>query len=473
MVPTFLGISCVIWCVMAFSPGKPTGSGGGQDLGADPSALDPNQNESERIFREQFALDRPVFWNGWTGLDEEEVREAVRTVRLGVAGSGLVPFRKAREQLLDWGRYAVPPLVALLGRTEGDEQTAVVGWLRYSALRPNAIYAAGVNPTEQELARDRAHQEENRRLKAPDMQWPAGAPPEARAPVVARWKAWFEQNRAEWDLGFLARLGRGVSDTQFGRYWGHLLSGDLGLSSRERKPVWGMITSRLVYSLSLAVPAFVIAWILAVLLGVVSATRHGKPLDHGIGIGLFVLYSIPLFAAATVFQVKFGVDLRWFPVSNFDDGAAATQRMTTWQVLGNVLWHLTLPLICYTYGSLAYISRQARSGMLEVLKSDYVRTARAKGLPERQVVWRHAVRNGAMPLVTLLGTALPVLLGGNLVIEYVFNIDGFGLLLINSIQQKDYNVIMGIELIVAALTLVGMLITDVLYAAMDPRVSYS
>ncbi|MFM8385414.1 MAG: ABC transporter permease [Planctomycetia bacterium] len=473
MVPTFLGISVVIWLVMALSPGKPTGAGGGGEMGADPAQMDPNKDESERIFREQFALNRPVLWNGWTTLSDEEVLAAVEAVRGGVSGSGIEAFRRARESLTDWGRYAVPPLVRLLGRTEGEVQSAVLGWLRYASLWPRSIYAAGVTPTDEELERDKRRLAENERLKAPGMQWPAGATAAVRAPVVQRWQSWFDEGRAEWDLGAWARVGRGLSDTQFGHYWGNLLRGDLGLSSIERKPVGEMITSRLKYSLSLAVPSFLIAWVLAVLLGVVSATNHGKPLDHGIGVGLFLLYSIPVFATATVLQRILAMELKWFPVSNFDSGAAATQAMTTWQEFKDILWHITLPIVCYTYGGLAYISRQARSGMLEVLKSDYVRTARAKGLPERQVVWRHAVRNGMMPVVTLLGTALPVLLGGSVVIEYIFNIDGFGRLLLNSIYQKDYNVIMGVELAVAALTLVGMLITDILYAVMDPRISYA
>src|SRR5688572_3311102 len=104
MIPTFLGISLLIWMVMAFSPGKPTSGGGAADMGADAAAMDPNQNEGERIFREQFALNRPVFWNGWTSLSEEEVLRTVRIVKDGVAGSDVSTFRKAREQLMDWGR---------------------------------------------------------------------------------------------------------------------------------------------------------------------------------------------------------------------------------------------------------------------------------------------------------------------------------------------------------------------------------
>ena len=231
-----------------------------------------------------------------------------------------------------------------------------------------------------------------------------------------------------------------------------------------------MILSRLKYSLSLALPAFLMAWILAVLLGVVGATNHGKPLDQGIGLALFALYSIPVFVAGTILQRVFAIQLGWFPPYDFESPGA--EDMLALDHLKNVLWHITLPLICMTYGSLAAISRFARSGMLNTLQEDYVRTARAKGLSERAVVWKHAVRNGMMPIVTLLGTALPVLLGGSLLVEVIFNIDGFGNLMITSIYQKDFNVVMGIQLIVAALTLVGLLLTDLIYAAMDPRISF-
>jgi peptide/nickel transport system permease protein len=231
-----------------------------------------------------------------------------------------------------------------------------------------------------------------------------------------------------------------------------------------------LILDKLPYSLSIAVPAFLIAWVLAVFLGVFSATRHGGAADQAVGVGLFALYSIPSFVAATLLQRWLCIEWKLFPLDGFESPEAG-QTLTTWEHLFDVLGHVTLPIVVYTYGALAYISRHARSGMLDVLRMDYVRTARAKGLPERTVVWRHAVRNGMMPIVTLLGTALPILLGGSVFIEYVFNIDGFGQLMIHSILQKDYNVVMGVQLITAVLTLVGLLLTDVLYAAMDPRIS--
>jgi peptide/nickel transport system permease protein len=137
-----------------------------------------------------------------------------------------------------------------------------------------------------------------------------------------------------------------------------------------------------------------------------------------------------------------------------------------------VVWHLTLPLVTSVYGGLAALSRFARSGMLDVLRADYIRTARAKGLDENAVVYRHAARNGLMPVVTLLAGILPGLVGGSLVVEYIFNLQGMGLLAIEAISNRDFNIIVGETLILAVLVQVGILVSDLLYAVLDPRISF-
>jgi peptide/nickel transport system permease protein len=479
MIPTFLGISFMIWLVMTLAPGEPEKPGASGGFGADPTAALSDLESADknvRLYRRQFNLDRPTFWNGWTGLTKEEVARAVRVAHEGVEKHGAQPFKDARRRLEDWGEYAVPRLVELLGETSGEEQSFVLRTLRQAAYVYRAVYPAGYTPNAEELARDAANEARNASYDKPEFKWTSEDAPQAeRDRVVRAWNAWVAERREKdgaWSWSGMERLKVGLTDTQFFRYWANLVQGDLGLSSRYQKPVWDVIFERLKYSLSLAVPSFILAWILAVFLGVTGAVNHGKALDQGIGVGLFVLYSLPGFVVATILQRTLAVDLRAFPTSGFESGLEA-HSLDTWQHFKDVLWHVTLPIVCLTYGSLAYISRQARSGMLDVLRSDYVRTARAKGLPEGTVVWRHAVRNGMMPIVTLLGTALPILLAGNVVVELVFNIDGFGLLMLNSIFNQDYNVVMGVELIVAGLTLIGMLITDLLYAAMDPRISYS
>lgn len=493
IVPTYLGVLLMIWLVMTAAPGEPQGVGS-EGGGAGGTALEnvsnlEAQNRNVRFFREQFNLNRPRFYNDWTTLDPAEVRAELEVLAEGVARTqtdgtrrGHPPARvkEARRSLEDWGWYAVPALVGLLEETAAQPrlQDEALRRLREAAYTFRPVYPPGYRRTAADLERDRRIDAENRRLDHPELRWRplaagealAAAAAEERAAVVARWRAWFEERQARWDFSLGDRIRIGLTDTQFGRYWANLLRGDLGVSSRTSRPVLGEILGRLKYSLSIAVPSFLIAWVLAVFLGVFSATRHGRVSDQSIGVGLFMLYSIPTFVAATLLQRWLCIQYGWFPLSGFES-PNAFERLTTWEHFLDVLHHVTLPIVVYTYGSLAYISRQARSGMLEVLQADYVRTARAKGLSERSVVWKHAVRNGMMPLVTLLGTALPVLLAGSVFIEYVFAIDGFGQLMITSILNKDYNVVMGVQLIVAALTLIGLLLTDLLYAAMDPRIS--
>jgi peptide/nickel transport system permease protein len=145
---------------------------------------------------------------------------------------------------------------------------------------------------------------------------------------------------------------------------------------------------------------------------------------------------------------------------------------TTLEIFGDIVWHMVLPVICLTYGSLAVLSRYARTGLLDVIRSDYIRTARAKGLSEFVVILKHAVRNGMIPILTLLGTTLPVLIGGSIIIEFIFNIEGMGKLMLTAINYRDFNIIMGVLLISSILTLLGILLSDISYALVDPRISF-
>jgi peptide/nickel transport system permease protein len=193
-------------------------------------------------------------------------------------------------------------------------------------------------------------------------------------------------------------------------------------------------------------------------------------MDRSISVTLFLLYSLPTFFVGTVLLRTLGV-AGVFPTSGFED--PASKGWDTWARFKDVVWHLTLPLVTSVYGGLAMLARFARSGMLDVLRADYVRTARAKGLGERDVVYRHAARNGLMPVVTLLAGIFPALVGGSIIVEYIFNLKGMGLLSIEAINNRDYNIVVGQTLIVAILVQFGILVADLLYAALDPRISYS
>ena len=188
-----------------------------------------------------------------------------------------------------------------------------------------------------------------------------------------------------------------------------------------------------------------------------------------------MLYSLPGFFVATLLLTlfSFGSDyesLRWFPTGGFRSRDA--MQLTSAGQVRDIAYHLVLPMFCMTYGSLASLSRYMRTGLLDVIRSDYVRTARAKGLPEFQVIGRHAVRNGLLPILTLLAGLLPAVLGGSVIIEYIFGIPGMGLWIVDSIFARDYNAIMVVQLFSTLLVLVGILLTDLSYALVDPRIRF-
>jgi peptide/nickel transport system permease protein len=322
------------------------------------------------------------------------------------------------------------------------------------------------------LERNREVVAENARVS----QWtyPLHAPRSEREAVLANWNGWFSETAPRFERSLGSKVAMVFFETRFAKYWENLARLDLGTSTRFKRPVWDVIQEHWRYSIFLSIASLLLAYFISVPLGVLAAVRQNQFADRGVGVVLFVLYSLPTFFAATLMQTYLTPAHRsvfsWFPVSGFRAGDPTMQ--TTWEMTTDIVWHMVLPTICLTYGALAVLSRYARTGLLEVIRSDYIRTARAKGLPEWIVIIKHAVRNGMIPILTLLGTTLPALIGGSIIIEYIFAIDGMGKLMINAIQFRDYNVIMGELLIASVLTLIGILLSDISYALVDPRISF-
>ena len=471
MIPTLFGITLIVWLLMVAAPGRPgektQAFGADASLGSDPTK-EREKGESQRLFRRQFALDRPVFWNGWTTLSVQEVGDTVRA--WANPDTSIKEKREAKEKLEDWGNYAVPALIELLPTTTGKAQEDVLYWLRMSSYRA-PVKAYGRELDAEQIARNDAYRAENVELAT--WTWTEGAPAAEREPVLAKWAAWYETNRDRWETSFFDRLKIGMSDTQFATYWGNVFQFNLGVSHVHKRPVVELILERLPVTLTISSLAILIAYVLAIPLGIFSAVRPYTVGDRITTVVLFLLYSLPSFFVGTVLLRFFtvGDPFDWFPNSGFHSEGYAS--LNTWDQLKDILWHITLPLAVMSYGGLAALSRYARTGMLDVIRSDYIRTARAKGLGEAAVIFRHAARNGMMPVVTLLGTILPSLIAGSVIVEYIFNLKGMGLLVIEAISNRDYNIVAGEILIVAALTLVGLLISDILYAVLDPRISYS
>lgn len=256
---------------------------------------------------------------------------------------------------------------------------------------------------------------------------------------------------------------------------GNVVRFDLGPSFVQKTTVADAIGGRVGPSLLLAGSSLILAYLLSIPLGLYSSARAGKPDERVLSTVLYMLYSLPAFVAALFLQVLFAIWLKdtWLELPLF---GLTSDNYTELSTLGkslDIMKHAILPVFCYTYGTLAYESRFIRANMQEVLRQDYIRTARAKGVGPIRVLVHHAFRNTLIPFVTLIGLTLPVLLSGAVVLEQVFSWPGIGRLMFESITSLDYATTMGLTLVFSILTLASQLLADILYAVVDPRVRYS
>jgi len=259
------------------------------------------------------------------------------------------------------------------------------------------------------------------------------------------------------------------------RYWiwiKQIFTLDFGLSYKDHRPVINKIAERLPVTLTLNIISIFIVYIISIPLGVFSAVRQGSYSDRLTTFSLFALYSIPNFWLAMILIFFLGGGDFWdvFPVYGIISPGA--DQFPFFKKALNFLWHITLPVVCLTYADLAYLSRYQKGSLLEVLSEDFVRTARAKGLTESRVIFKHALRNSLIPIITIVASILPAMIGGSVIIESIFSIPGIGQLGFESILSRDYPVIMAIATITAFLTLLGILISDITYVFVDPRISF-
>lgn len=355
--------------------------------------------------------------------------------------------------------------------------TRKVRFLAVQRLTVNAkrrvIIRDGERGSEEEEATNRAIVAENNLVS--EWAYDIDGTDEDIADTLALWNDWYTENEARFQRTTGQKFAMIFLETRFAKYWGNLAQFDLGTSIRYRQPVVEVIGRHWRYSIFLSLASLFLAYFISLPLGILAAVKQNQFADRGVGILLFIMYSLPSFFVASLLQTHITEAspheiMKWFPVDGFMGVDPA--EVTTWQMIKDVVWHMVLPVTCLTYASLAVLSRYARTGLLDVIRSDYIRTARAKGLSEWMVIMKHAVRNGMIPILTLLGTTLPVLIGGSIIIEYIFTIDGMGKLMITAISFRDYNIIMGILLISSILTLFGILLSDISYALVDPRISF-
>lgn len=248
------------------------------------------------------------------------------------------------------------------------------------------------------------------------------------------------------------------------------LSGDLGNSFLYKKPVSEVIASKMWTSLFLSFASFILQIIIAVPLGIISATKQYSKADYSITVFSLLGISIPSFFFAAILQKFLAVDIKLFPISGM---ITAREDFEGFRLMLDIGWHFCLPIIVLVITGLGGWIRYTRTNMLEILNADYIRTARAKGLSEKVVVYKHAFRNTLVPIVTMLGGVLPSLFSGAIITEGLFGIDGLGYTAFQALKSGDIPFIMGFNIFLSVLTLIGTLISDILYAIVDPRIRLS
>lgn len=262
-------------------------------------------------------------------------------------------------------------------------------------------------------------------------------------------------------------LDRPIAE-QYVRYLANVARGDFGYSFAERRPVLQVFRDRIPNTLLLAVTALIVIFAAGIAIGAVQGTRAGSRLDGALSVATVVMYAVPSFWLGLMLLLVFGEQLQWFPVGGAHD-PVFYPHLSWLGKIGDRLHHVALPALTLGLIGAAATARYQRAAMVEVVREEFIRAARAKGLSERLVVWRHALRNALLPTITLFGLTFPIVLSGAVLVEAVFGWPGMGKLAVDAVLRRDYAVVTGASILAAILVVVGNLLADLLYRIADPR----
>ncbi len=492
MIPTTIGVTLVIFSLYHIAPGDPALIAVGSQSDADLGAASDNESQIDK-FRREHGLDRSIAiqfldYVGPLNLsaDGHPWFSSPRTERVtedrevpGVEGRTVAEGRPTPiEHLYETSpeeRATLDRLVkalvdpTLAGGGDGQAEAASAALVQFAAessgQQDKALARIFQGLFEQRLAgptQQPAIQRVSACLAAVTGETPELSPElterDGARHEVRRWFAWYYTE------------GGGDRTTNSGEHpYGGLLAFDLGEEMQSGQSVREEILKRLKVTVPLSLVAVLLSYIIALPLGIASVRRQGTALDGGLTIVLFVLYSIPTFWAGLMLVLIFGktgTDL--LPILGLHDKDADPSN--TLAYAWDTVLHCILPVLTLTYGSLAYLSRQMRAGMLDVIRQDYIRTAKAKGLSDDRVVYRHALRNSMIPVLTLLASILPILIGGSVIVEFIFDIPGMGKYAYEGLLRRDFSIVMATTIFVGVMTQFGILLSDIAYSLVDPRI---
>jgi peptide/nickel transport system permease protein len=467
--PTMLGITLISFLIMQLAPGDPANMKVSPGVGGQQKADKSVSREIYEKTLEQFDLDKPklmqyVRWLGRLCGIDVQVWGAKKAYKAEVKELLVARYREESTRPIEEQRARLEARIAREWEEQGraaEEVPAEVerqleDWIGAQAEKRRFKHSDEISATRQ------------RYLQEYEKKFERGWWGEVRGFLHAQWYGKGFEGHFEFS-------GVALNWSESG--WWYPL--DFGTSFKDDREVLEVLDEKIWVSMELSLISIFVAYLVAIPLGIHSSVSHGTVTDQVITTILFILYSLPSFWVAIMLLLLvskggiMGEELRVFPVSGipplFGERAPGESGL---ERLWDHVQHLVLPVACLTYASFAYISRQMRAGMMDVIRSDYIRTARAKGLSERVVIFKHALRNSLIPILTIIAVILPALVGGSVIIETIFNVDGIGKLSFDAILNRNYPVLMAVFTLSAFLTLMGILLSDLLYAVVDPQISF-
>lgn len=483
MIPTLVGITVLSFLIIHLAPGDPVSA----ELSGLRGSITQEVIEQQRRI---YFLDLPLFVN----FHPKDLRDGVAEARASLASAGKEAVSEAR--LRRRGTIVVPHLWAHredshVARVldgicqdhpaicpEGDGSLdLLLGAAK--APRVDPAYGTAAIPLAIEQLREGSPAAQSQatvvlsRIVGVEVTVRPESSPQEWERALGHWHEWWFQNSRDYHVfKWSDRALACVTQTQYAKWLARIVTLSFGESMRDGRPVAAKLADAFPVTASLALTALFLAYLFAIPLGVFSAVRRDTSLDRTVTVFLFVLYSLPEFWVASMLILLFGGVGVWDVFPFYGLASRGAEALTFWPRWLDRFQHMVLPVFCLTYASLAVISRYQRTGMLDVIRQDFIRTARAKGLSEGTVILKHALRNSLIPVVTLLGIQIPVVLGGAIIIERIFTIPGMGSLTFEAIWYRDYPVIMGVTTVAAVLTMTSVLLADVLYSLIDPRIGY-
>lgn len=484
---TLFSIVLVNFVIINLAPGDPVSyaeiSPEGTANRREDRSLASSSDERYLQFREFYGLTLPILFNTWPWLGKSDVEASLTQLanRQPAAHKSDELTAKAYNQLRitfgDQSRFVMPLLLAMAEDEKAPE--------KIRRLAAQFFVRGGTRPGIMGPSLDERQKNWNRKITKDDQilrtfHWKEGASSETIKEKVSKMRQWYEKNAAFYHFApdFREKLSFLFFETRFYRYMSRVLHLDFGtLRNDSSKTVLGEVSKRFKYSLTLAIIPMVVTFGLCQTFGLLMAYFQNRWPDYLFNLLFLILYAIPVFVVAPFLIEEvalyhcFPFTHTPIPINGFSSPDRIYAQEISYERLFDVFRHIALPLVAVMYGSLAAQARLSRTAVLEVLRQDYIRTAWAKGVPPASILFKHVGRNAAITIVTSLAGSLGIVLGGSLIVETLFDINGFGKFFYEAVINRDYNVIMFSALAGSFLSLVGYLVADLAYMWLDPRIT--